>query len=100
MNQEGPSSPGLYNMKAQPSDDIKPLSPFGIKEALLPPPIPASATHGSTRLAAERRRSSFDPLVFNSGSNVASQPSARDYSEFRPDDRKVSNEMGPTRVRP
>lgn len=98
INQEELSSPGLYNMKAQPSDDIKPLSPFGIKEALLPPPIPASATHGSTRLAAERRRSSFDPLVFNSGSNVASQPSARDYSEFRPDDRKASKEMGPTRV--
>lgn len=89
---------GLYNMKADRSDDIKPLSPFGIKEALLPPPIPASATHNSTRISAERRRSSFDPLVFNSGNNLTSQSSAREYSDFRPDDRKASYDLGPTKV--
>ncbi|GAB7329248.1 hypothetical protein MBLNU13_g01057t2 [Cladosporium sp. NU13] len=96
--QEAHSTPGLYNMRAERSDDIKPLSPFGIKEALLPPPIPASATHISTRIAAERRRSSFGPLVFNSGNNLASQSSTREYSDFRPEERNASHDLGPTRV--
>ena len=91
-------SPDLYNLKVERSGDIKPLSPFGIKETLLPPPIPASATHGSTNIAAERRKSSFGPLVFNSSNDFASQSSAREYSDFRPDDRKASYDMGPTRV--
>ena len=96
--QEARLPPGPYNMKAERSDDIKALSPFGIKEALLPPPIPASATHGSTKTTAERRRSSFGPLVFKSGNNFASQSSAREYSDFRPDDRKASYDVGPTKV--
>lgn len=98
IHQEELLSPGLYNVKAQPSDDIKPLSPFGIKEALLPPPIPASAIHGSTKVAAERRRSSFGPLAFNSSNNLASRSSAREYFDFRPDDRKSSYDLGPTQV--
>jgi mediator of RNA polymerase II transcription subunit 13 len=96
--QEELLTPGVYNVKAQRSDDVKPLSPFGIKEALLPPPIPASAIHGSAKIPAERRRSSFGPLAFNSGNNLASRSSVREYSDFRPDDRKSSYDLGPTRV--
>ena len=89
---------GLYNVQAPPSDDVKPLSPFGVKEALLPPPIPASATHGQATVAAERRRSSFGPLVFNTSNAFASQSSAKEYFDFRPDERKASYDLGPTRV--
>ena len=92
------SSPILQASKAQEADDIKPLSPFGIREALLPPPIPASASHSQSDTAQERRRSSFGPLAFNSGGAFAPRSSTYDYSEFRPEDRKYSHDLGPTRV--
>jgi mediator of RNA polymerase II transcription subunit 13 len=98
LHEQEQSTNGLYNVKAPQSDDVKPLSPFGIKEALLPPPIPASALHGHASIAAERRKSSFGPLAFNSGNNLASQSSAKEYFDFRPDDRKSSYDLGPTRV--
>jgi mediator of RNA polymerase II transcription subunit 13 len=96
--QEEQSSTGLYNVKAQQSSDVKPLSPFGIKEALLPPPIPASASLSHTSMAAERRRSSFGPLVFNTGNTFAPRSSTGEYSDFRPDERRSSYDLGPTRV--
>jgi mediator of RNA polymerase II transcription subunit 13 len=92
------SSTGVYNVKAQQSNDVKPLSPFGIKEALLPPPIPASASLSHTSTAAERRRSSFGPLVFNAGNTFAPRSLTGDYSDFRPDERRSSYDLGPTRV--
>jgi mediator of RNA polymerase II transcription subunit 13 len=95
---EEQSSTGLYNVKAQESSDFKPLSPFGIKEALLPPPIPASASLSHTSMAADRRRSSFGPLVFNTGNTFAPRSSIGDYSDFRPDGRRSSYDLGPTRV--
>lgn len=98
IHQEEQSTSGLYNVKAQRSDEVKPLSPFGIKEALLPPPIPASASHSHASMASERRRSSFGPLVFNSGNTFAHQSSIKGYSDFRPDERKASYDLGPTRV--
>jgi mediator of RNA polymerase II transcription subunit 13 len=96
--EEEQSSTGLYNVKAQQSSDVKPLSPFGIKEALLPPPIPASVTFSHASTAAERRRSSFGPLVFNTGNTFAPRSSTGDYSDFRPDERRSSYDLGPTRV--
>lgn len=92
-----PSSPTL-SAKVQQIDDMKPLSPFGIKEALLPPPIPASASQNHTGMPGERRRSSFGPLVFNTSSNLAPHPSFKDYSDFTSDEKKSSYELRPTRV--
>ncbi|WPH02459.1 Hypothetical protein R9X50_00532300 [Acrodontium crateriforme] len=43
----------------------KPLSPFGVKERLLPPPIPASARQSLSGSPSNNRRSSkFDPVAF------------------------------------
>ena len=45
----------------------RPLSPFGIRERLLPPPVPAShsqSQHGQTANRNERRSSSFTPITF------------------------------------
>jgi mediator of RNA polymerase II transcription subunit 13 len=92
------SSPILPAAKAHGTDEIKPLSPFGIREALLPPPIPASASHSQFGAAQERRRSSFGPLVFNAGGTFAPKSSTYDYSEFKPEDRKSSYDLGPTKV--
>ena len=92
------SSPTLEALKAHEADEIRPLSPFGIREALLPPPIPASASHSQLDTAQERRRSSFGPLAFNSGGAFAPKSSTYDYSEFRPEDRKHSHDLGPTKV--
>lgn len=82
----------------QESEDIKPLSPFGIREALLPPPIPASASHTQLTTTQERRRSSFGPLAFNLGGTFPPQSSSIAYSDFKPDERKSSWDLGPTRV--
>ncbi|TKA27370.1 hypothetical protein B0A50_04982 [Salinomyces thailandicus] len=41
----------------------RPLSPFGIRERLLPPPVPASRTKG----LETGRSSTFEPLVFREG---------------------------------
>jgi mediator of RNA polymerase II transcription subunit 13 len=92
------SSPILPAAKAHDTDEIKPLSPFGIREALLPPPIPASASHSQFGAAQERRRSSFGPLVFSAGGTFAPKSSTYDYSEFKPEDRKSSYDLGPTKV--
>ena len=92
------SSPIAQAIKAHEADEIKPLSPFGIREALLPPPIPASASHSQLDTAQERRRSSFGPLVFNAGGTFAPKSSTYDYSEFKPDVRKSSHDLGPTKV--
>lgn len=92
-----PSSPSL-SAKVQQIDDMKPLSPFGIKEALLPPPVPASASKCHTGLPSERRRSSFGPLVFNASSNLAPHSSFKDYSDYTSDERKPSYDVHPTRV--
>lgn len=49
--------------QAEDVHDAKPLSPFAIKERLLPPPIPASANVGGNDTAA-RRSSAFDRIAF------------------------------------
>ncbi|KAI7340917.1 hypothetical protein KC340_g98 [Hortaea werneckii] len=61
---------------AQPDDDDetpapnsafkRPLSPFRIKERLLPPPVPASA-HLKSDQEGDHRRSSFGPILFRDG---------------------------------
>jgi mediator of RNA polymerase II transcription subunit 13 len=97
LRKEQPS-PVLQVSKAHEADEIKPLSPFGIREALLPPPIPASASHSQFGAAKDRRRSSFGPLVFNAGGTFAPKSSTYDYSDYKPEDRKSSYDMGPTKV--
>lgn len=52
----------------------KPLSPFGIRERLLPPPVPASAKQNSAIHSPKLRRSStFDPVVFRDGLDLDSK---------------------------
>ena len=55
----------------------RPLSPFGIKERLFPPPVPASAVQNQSPSQEHRRSSRFDPLKFREGPNLA-----RKYSAF------------------
>lgn len=59
----------------------KPLSPFGIRERLLPPPIPASASYQTQNHESSRHRSSFGPLAFNTSLSI---PTDRRYSAFEP----------------
>lgn len=49
------------------------LSPFGIRERLLPPPVPASVAHGSGETRQLRRSSSFAPIVFRDGSDLGAK---------------------------
>ncbi|KAK4637233.1 Mediator of RNA polymerase II transcription subunit 13 [Fulvia fulva] len=52
----------------------KPLSPFGIRERLLPPPVPASMVQPDVRREVERRRSStFQPVGFRAGFDLGSK---------------------------
>ena len=59
----------LYEDPGAPSP--KPLSPFSIREQLLPPPIPASLSRsqGDESPANVRRTSSFGPMLFNDSSS-------------------------------
>nr|POE64955.1 mediator of rna polymerase ii transcription subunit 13 [Quercus suber] len=52
-----------------PNSEVeKPLSPFGIRERLLPPPIPASAQrHSIPPTSKVRRSTNFDPVIFKEG---------------------------------
>nr|POF17853.1 mediator of rna polymerase ii transcription subunit 13 [Quercus suber] len=65
------------------SESEKPLSPFGIRERLLPPPIPASAQRHSVPPAPTLRRSTtFDPVIFNDGlESTFKYTQCEDYSE-------------------
>ncbi|KAK3701775.1 mediator of RNA polymerase II transcription subunit 13 [Vermiconidia calcicola] len=60
----------------------KPLSPFGIRERLLPPPIPASALapHDAPSDSV-RPGSRFEPVTFNDGLNLSTKYAAA----FNPD---------------
>lgn len=52
----------------------RPLSPFGIRERLLPPPIPASAMKAEGGKASSLRRSSaFGPVTFNEELSLGSK---------------------------
>ena len=52
----------------------RPLSPFGIRERLLPPPIPASAMRAeSEKGGPHRRTSAFGPVTFNEGLGLAAK---------------------------
>lgn len=51
----------------------KPLSPFGIRERLLPPPIPASVVQRSQDPKNSSRQSSFGPVAFKDGLDIGSK---------------------------
>ncbi|KAK3673935.1 mediator of RNA polymerase II transcription subunit 13 [Recurvomyces mirabilis] len=53
----------------QPDSTVKPLSPFAIKECLLPPPIPASVSHDSGA-THQRKTSRFDAITFKEDLNI------------------------------
>lgn len=57
-----------------PKPPDRPLSPFGIRERLLPPPIPASAIRAENEKGRSLRRSStFGPVTFNDGLELSSK---------------------------
>lgn len=47
------------------AEEDQPLSPFRIRERLLPPPIPASAAQQQPQMNHLRRKSTFDAMDFN-----------------------------------
>ncbi|KAK4957974.1 mediator of RNA polymerase II transcription subunit 13 [Elasticomyces elasticus] len=53
----------------------KPLSPFGIKERLLPPPIPASTIVAQSH-DNDRRSSTFEPMAFRENLEIGGRYSA------------------------
>lgn len=63
---------GLQESTSSPSPPVepqippprRPLSPFGIRERLLPPPVPASHSQSQHGNRNERRSSSFTPITF------------------------------------
>ena len=71
-----------------------PLSPFGIRERLLPPPIPASkAQQEPENTHIQRRDSTFGPLKFREGFNLGSKYASRDYT--LEDLKSNQNSVGP-----
>ncbi|KAK3074737.1 mediator of RNA polymerase II transcription subunit 13 [Teratosphaeriaceae sp. CCFEE 6253] len=86
------------------SEPVKPLSPFGIKERLLPPPVPAStcATHQQLE---HRRSSTFDPMSFredlNIGRKFSSQYGSVSYTPHIASSSEVIDiSLPPTRKKP
>ncbi|KAI7615566.1 hypothetical protein KC319_g19661, partial [Hortaea werneckii] len=73
----------------------RPLSPFGIKERLLPPPVPASANVKRDQ-EGEHRRSSFGPILFRDGLDLG-----RKYSDaYGPSNLKLGAHFAPQRSAP
>lgn len=64
--QTGVFTTSLEGNEAISDEPEKPLSPFRIRERLLPPPIPASANNQQPTNQL-RRSSTFDPIIFNEG---------------------------------
>ena len=63
----------------------KPLSPFSIRERILPPPIPASAITTETPQPLHHRPSStFDPVTFRDGFDLSAKYSANEYIPSTP----------------
>ncbi|USW48034.1 Putative mediator complex subunit Med13, mediator complex, subunit Med13, MID domain of medPIWI [Septoria linicola] len=65
----------------------RPLSPFGIRERLLPPPIPASHSQSqfdSSDRHANRRNSSFTPITFRDSFKETSRYSAAVGQQHQP----------------
>lgn len=56
------------------------LSPFGIRERLLPPPVPASASHASDDAKHFRRSSSFAPITFRNGVDLGAKYAGMDIT--------------------
>ncbi|TKA67059.1 hypothetical protein B0A55_10410 [Friedmanniomyces simplex] len=82
----------------------KPLSPFGIKERLLPPPIPASVNAAHQQLE-NPRRSNFDPLAFRADLEIGRKFSSiygpgkhKTYSSGPP--MTMDTSLPPTRKKP
>ena len=66
----------------------KPLSPFGIRERLLPPPIPASATSqqsDTTGPNSFKRSSTFEPVSFHDGLDMRRKYSTGDFLSKSPE---------------
>ncbi|KAK4506621.1 hypothetical protein PRZ48_000353 [Zasmidium cellare] len=64
---------GSHSPESNVREPEKPLSPFGIRERLLPPPVPASIAQNSVNAAANRRRSTFSPIAFRDGLHLESK---------------------------
>lgn len=73
----------------------KPLSPFGIKERLLPPPVPASAMQDQARSAAQwnARASAYNTIRFREDLDIGRRFSA-EYGPGSASDRRGSASGG------
>lgn len=70
----------------------KPLSPFGIRERLLPPPVPASIAQSDQKdsSGSSRRNSNFSPIAFRHSSSTDSRYFDDAFAESKattPDDK-------------
>jgi mediator of RNA polymerase II transcription subunit 13 len=64
QNQTKPIDPSFQSEHIAPKQE-RPLSPFRIRERLLPPPVPASVSHQDNgRRPTDRRKSNFAPIMF------------------------------------
>jgi mediator of RNA polymerase II transcription subunit 13 len=62
----------------------KPLSPFGVKERLFPPPIPASLAHGARHEKSNaHREGTYSPVVFREGLSFATKYGPRDLASTK-----------------
>ncbi|EME88102.1 uncharacterized protein MYCFIDRAFT_213147 [Pseudocercospora fijiensis CIRAD86] len=75
MQEEASQSPVVVSIPQfghSVAEPEKPLSPFGIRERLLPPPVPASFTQTDAVGQSDHRRSStFAPINFREGLNLS-----------------------------
>lgn len=69
------------------------LSPFGIRERLLPPPVPASFAHSNGEARQIRRSSSFAPIVFRDGVDLGAKYAKMDLT---PDTGREKSSSGPS----
>ena len=83
LQQDGPRNLGMREFGTGKLPET-PLSPFGIRERLLPPPIPASAAQPKTQLVGNRHRhSAFGHVDFKEGIDIGAKYVNRDPDGLR-----------------
>lgn len=74
--------PNLAESTNRPTE--KPLSPFGIREHLLPPPIPASAAQAENdRSLNTRNGGTFEPVAFNENLDLSARYNSSSYDPVK-----------------
>lgn len=72
----------LPQFSQTPDEPKRPLSPFGIRERLLPPPVPASIAQVEFQNKhQDRRNSTFAPIAFREGFSLSSRYTSTDMTK-------------------